>query len=168
MTHEGLGQGELPGGELHGSPLQHQSAGAQVQNHVAMCQTHLVGAGGIRAQPYPNTGQQLLKGEGLGHVVVRAALQTGDAVGHRGARREHDDRCSHSLAAQLLEHLEAVDVGQAHIQDDEVEVLLDRQGHGLPALGGGVRGEPGRLETLGEEGDDAGLVLNDEDAAHGE
>ena len=72
------------------------------------------------------------------------------------------------MAAQLLKHLEAVDVGQAHIQDDEVEVLLDRQGHGLPALGGGVRGEPGRLETLGEEGDDARLVLNDEDAAHGE
>ena len=72
------------------------------------------------------------------------------------------------MAAQLLEHLEAIDIGQAHIQDDEVEALLDREGHGLPACGGGVRGEAGRLEPLGEEGDDAGLVLNDEDAAHGE
>ena len=55
------------------------------------------------------------------------SLEAGDAIGHRGARREHDDRCHYPLTAKLLEHLEAVDVGKAHVQDDEVEALLERK-----------------------------------------
>ena len=69
-----------------------------------------------RAQP----GDQLLEGERLGDVVVAAGGQAGDPVldGVAGGQ-EHDGYVGVG-GAHPAQHLEAVEVGQHHVEDDGV------------------------------------------------
>ena len=69
-----------------------------------------------RAQP----GDDLLEAERLGDVVVAAGGQPGDAVldGVPGGEEQH--RHVRVVAAQPAQHLEAVEVGQHHVEHDGV------------------------------------------------
>ena len=110
--------------------------------------------------------QQLFEGEGLGHVVVGPALEPGHTVGNRTARRQHDDGHAHALASNLLEDLEAVDVGQAHVQEHEGAPALQGGFDGIGSRGVDLRDEAGGAQSFGDEGSDPGLVLNDENGRH--
>ena len=56
------------------------------------------------AQAGPDPGEQLLEAERLGHVVVGAAVETGDRVGDVVAGGEDDDRHALAARAQLAQH----------------------------------------------------------------
>ena len=75
------------------------------------------------AQRRPHPRQQLLRAEGLGHVVVRAAIQRHDLVLLVPARRHDHDRPLRP-AAQAADQLLPVAVGQPQIQQDQVRVVL--------------------------------------------
>src|SRR5262249_52743831 len=60
--------------------------------------------------------------ERLRDVVVRTELEADDLVELVVARREHHDR-HRAARAQPLAHLEPVEAGQHHAEDDEVDVL---------------------------------------------
>ena len=79
---------------------------------------------------------QLLDGERLGDVVVDAEAQTLDLVGGRVAGSQEDDRHARAGAlvlAQAPGHLEAVEVGQHHVEQDQVGTArLDRGERGPP------------------------------------
>ena len=74
-------------------------------------------------------GEQLADAERLGDVVVGAGVERRDLVRLLAARREHDDRHGGPFA-QPPDHLEAVEVGQAEVQDDDVG--LSRLGFAEP------------------------------------
>ena len=80
-----------------------------------------------RAEP----GEELVHAERLGDVVVGAGVEGGDLVGLAFAHREHDDRHV-GPAAQAADHLDAVDAGQAEVEDDEVGVLARGERRALP------------------------------------
>ena len=66
---------------------------------------------------------ELAHRERLGDVVVGADLEPGDLVGLAALRGQHDDR--HLAArAQLAADLDAVELGQHQVEDDEVEATL--------------------------------------------
>jgi hypothetical protein len=71
---------------------------------------------------------QLANAEGLGEVIVRAALEAEHLVAFLAARGQHQHR--HVLvgpvAADGAADRHAVDPGQHQIQDDEVEALFAR------------------------------------------
>ena len=69
---------------------------------------------------------QLLHLKRLGDVVVGACLQAGDHVMRVGARGDHDDR-DVAGAAQLAGALEAVDVGQHQVDQDDVRAVRPEQ-----------------------------------------
>ena len=72
-------------------------------------------------QRHADARQQLLGAERLRHVVVGAGVERADLVGLRAARREHDDR-RRAAVSQQPAHLDAVHVGQAQVQDDEIGI----------------------------------------------
>jgi len=70
-----------------------------------------------------NTREQLGEGERLDKIVVGAAVETGDPILQRVARREDEHGCLDTLAAQRGENLQAVATRKAEIQKDQVERL---------------------------------------------
>jgi hypothetical protein len=69
----------------------------------------------------PEAGRELLVGEGLDEVVIRARVQSFDAIGNSVARGQHQDRGAVAGRAKTACHLEPADVWQADIQHQGVE-----------------------------------------------
>src|SRR5438093_2311663 len=69
----------------------------------------------------PHAGDELTKCERLGHVIVGADLEADDAVVHRVARGEHQDRRGDFAAAQLAAQIEARPTREHHVEYDHVE-----------------------------------------------
>ena len=76
------------------------------------------GATGERADARDELGER----ERLDEVVVGARVERGDARLDGIARGEHEHRHVDARAAQLLEHVEAVAIRQAEIEDHQIEV----------------------------------------------
>ena len=110
-------------------------------------------------------GQQLAHVERLGDVVVGSGVQRADLVLAVDAGREHQHRPGEPRA-QAGEHLGAVQVGQAQVEDDDVGM---RRG-GLAQRGATVGGRD-HLVAGRAEGDPQGagqlrVVVDDQDPAH--
>ena len=73
------------------------------------------------AQGDPHAGQQLADGERLGDVVVGAEVERLDLHRVLALRGQHDDRQRREEHAHAPDHLEAVDAGQAEVEQHEVE-----------------------------------------------
>src|SRR6185503_11899101 len=101
VPHKQLQQGELLGGQLDRSGTATHRAGAQV--HLEVRDAVSVGCEGQRSPPRQRLQprDQLLEGERLGEVVVRADLETTDSVVHCIERRQHQDGRRDVVAAQL-------------------------------------------------------------------
>ena len=80
---------------------------------------------------------QLAQRERLGDVVVGAELEAHDLVELVVAGGQEQDRCLGPDGAQPAEHLEAVDAGQADVEQDEVGRLVG--GELEPLLAGPAR-----------------------------
>ncbi len=83
------------------------------------------------ASERPQPRQQLGEGEGLGQVVIGAAIEAGNAVAHGVAGGQHQDRRPDPGLAQSPADLEAVDAGQHQVEDDRV-VLDGRRPSRVP------------------------------------
>ncbi len=71
------------------------------------------------AQRDPQAREQLAHPERLGEVIVGAGVERRDLVALLAAGGEHDDRHVAPLP-QPPDHLQAVEIGQAQVEDDEV------------------------------------------------
>jgi len=120
---------------------------------------------GRASQLGPDPRDQLLEGEWLRHVVVRARVESGHPVGDLPLRGEQDHRRGPILPAQRSEHLEAVLAGQHQVEQDQVEA--SGSGEGFPV--DPVR-DPGHRMTLRFKatGDEVGyrLFVFDQEDAH--
>ena len=116
------------------------------------------------AQDGLDPGHQLEVVERLGDVVVGAELQALDLVHRVVAGGQHHDR-DVGERPDLADHLEAVDVGQADVQQHDVRVLvLDDVERGLARPGAeDVDLAPLQGEPEADRLDDVGLVVDDED-----
>ncbi|CAN3963006.1 DNA-processing protein DprA, partial [Dysosmobacter welbionis] len=96
-------------------------------------------------QQRPDAGEQLHHAEGLGHIVIGAAVQTHHLVVLRALGRQHDDRQlgRAGRGPELFQDAESILLRQHDIQQHQGRHLLS---HGLPEQGG-QRKAPG-LHTL--------------------
>jgi len=78
--------------------------------------------------------QQLLEGEGLGQVVVGAGVQTAHAIRYGVARREHQYWRAQPLSPQLAGNLDAVHLGQHHVEHHQVMRAAFGAGQPLEAV----------------------------------
>ena len=117
------------------------------------------GRGSARRQHGPGCARQLAQAVRLDDVVVGAELEADDAVDLLAARGDDDDRHARALA-QAAADLEAVDVGQAQVEQDEIgSARLERR---LPG-GGTLDLEAFPLEPFDERLGDRVLVLDDQE-----
>ena len=70
--------------------------------------------------------QQLGELERLGEVVVGAAVEAGDLVGHARARRQQQDGQLPAARAQLAQDGEPVAFRQHHVEDEQIVLALER------------------------------------------
>ncbi|MPM76675.1 hypothetical protein SDC9_123674 [bioreactor metagenome] len=124
-----------------------------------------VAAGGIQAaEDRLDAGRHLADAERLGHVVVGSDVEPDELVDLFGAggQHHHIDRLTTPNGA---ENLKAVNVGQAEVEQDEVDsrTLPTQQPQVLQRLsaGGGLQHPVAlRDQVLAEDLSDAGLVVN--------
>jgi hypothetical protein len=108
---------------------------------------------------------ELARREGLGHVIVHAALQPLDLVVLAGARREHDDGhfARARLGAQLARERRARAVGQHPVEEDQVGKLIGHRPRGFLRGGAAAHGVAVARERDRDELLDRRLVLDHED-----
>src|SRR5262245_10886258 len=87
--------------------------------------------------------QQLFHMEGLGHVVVSTGIHAGNLVAPAIPRGQDDHGHVAAGATPLLEHADAVDLGQAGVKDDNVVGLGLAEKEALLAVECGIDGIPG-------------------------
>ena len=109
--------------------------------------------------------QQLVRIDGMRQITIGATLQAvhlvaGGTIG-RG-EVEHGNRGRPAVGLESSAHLEAVDVGQHHIEENEVGALLGAVQR-FAARGGALDLEPGALQLQGRESSDVVVVVHDQD-----
>ena len=116
-------------------------------------------------QDGPDPDDELLDAERLGHVVVAAQGEAPQLVvqGVSGGEEEHRQPAPDPVPADALEHFEAVQIGQHHVEHEQVG---PKRGNGLERLAPEVGHL--HLEALVAQGHreqigDAVLVVDDED-----
>src|SRR5206468_2653250 len=116
---------------------------------------------GLRLEPPPDgadPGDQLAQAERLDDVIVRAELQTDDAVRLLRARGDDDDRDAQALAQRTADH-EAIDIRQPKIEQHDIQLrhlehLRTHHGaHNVKALA---------AQALRKRNDDRVLVLDNQ------
>src|SRR5271155_2224860 len=96
---------------------------------------HSLGARGSAALQRADAGKKLHERKRFGEVIVGTGIQAGDYVGQCIASREHQDGNIASAIAQLLGHLEAVESGEHHIKENQIEGSVSGKLQGGAAIG---------------------------------
>jgi hypothetical protein len=106
-------------------------------------------------------GVQLIHGERLGEVVVGARLETVDLVAFVAARREDDDG-RRGLAPNAPDHIDAIEIGQAQVEQHQVRSVGVPEAHRFVSRGGGEDFVSAAAEVLGQGLSSAGFVLDEQ------
>lgn len=126
----------------------------------------MTSSGSPRRQHRADAGDQLPRGERLGHVVVGSYFQADDLVDLAVLRRDHDHG-DIGLAAQLAADLRAGQARQHQVEQYEVgAVALELV---KPVRAGGRDGDLEALlaEHVGQGVAEGFLILDDEHSGHG-
>ena len=115
------------------------------------------------AQDGVHPGDDLGQCEGLGDVVVAADGQAGQLVLQRVAGREEEDGHADPVGPQAPGHLDAVEVGQHHVEDHEVRRVAWAWASALPPGDRLVDREALVAERGRHRIDDGGLVVHHQD-----
>ena len=113
------------------------------------------------AQDRAHARDELARVERLRHVVVGADLEADDLVDVLVARGQHQHRQVAGLPDALAD-LDAVDVGQHQVEDDERRLLRLDELQRLGAARGRADVVAGVLQVRGDERRDRRLVLDDQ------
>ena len=117
------------------------------------------------AEQRTDTGRELPGRERLGDVVVRAELQTDDAIHFLAACRQQDDRQRRARADGAAER-EPVLAREHDVEDHEVELLFSEQLVGAVSVFGDERAMAVPLEVADDDVADDRVVVHDEDGRH--
>ena len=120
MTDERLQNRVLLGREMDGAAVAHHQPTSEIDAQVSVLEAS-GGAGQPPAltQQAADPGQQLLHTEGLGDIVVRAAVESLHLLALRVAHREDDDRHLRP-GAQFAEDRLPIGVRQPEVEHDEI------------------------------------------------
>ena len=135
--------------------------GTGVQRHLAAAEDGAVPLRLAAAQHRLDPGDQLDDAEGLGQIVVRAAVQRPDAVILRALGGGHNDRdaAQGRGGAHTAQQLRAVDAGEHHVQHHQIGLFALQ---GLPeggAVGKALGLQPGGAQGIQLDIADAGVIL---------
>ncbi len=117
------------------------------------------------AEQDADAGQEFDEGEGLDEVIVGAAFEAFHAIvdGVAGAEDQHG-RAGFAIA-NLLERAQAVHIGEAEVEDNQVVFgIVDQLNGGVGAVIGDIDRIASAFEAPGEEIGNSFFVLDDENS----
>ncbi len=117
-----------------------------------------------------DAGDELFDREGLGDIIVGAELQSDDFIGLVPLGRQHDDRerGQRLRPPDLAANLEAVDLGEHEVEQEESGPLPGQIAEQVVRLLESLEAVPGLLETDLQELEDVGFVVEGGDhRSHG-
>jgi hypothetical protein len=163
VAHQVSEQLELAGRQLHVHARPLDGPARQVQRQVAdledVCGS-LVRLSELRPHPC----EQFVDREWLDHVVVRAAVETGDLLVDLGFRGEHDHRRVAVPCAQCIEHVEATSAREHDVEQYQPVVAVKRLARAGITVSHSRHRVAGGLQAALNEVGDVRLVLHDQDA----
>jgi hypothetical protein len=118
---------------------------------------------GRLAQAGPDARHELRKGEGLRHVVVGAELEATCALLGASPCCEHDHWHGAARRSQPTENVEAVEIGEAQVEDDERDAAARDSAECLRRGPNLLGWKALRLQSLANERCDPSLILDHED-----
>ena len=136
----------------------------EVEREVGGLEARVRISGRDPAQRSPEASEELVHPERLRHVVVGAGIERRDLRGLGVTGGEHHDR-NRAPAAQALDHLDAVDAGQAEVEHDDIGMVPSREVERLFSGLGQVDVVATRPEVDAERPTDRRLVVDHEHAA---
>jgi hypothetical protein len=113
-----------------------------------------------------DAGDEFVGGEGFAEVVVGAELESADFFGVGGVDGEEEDGDG-AAEAEGAHDLEAGDIGEAEVEDDEVGAVFFGEFEALGAGFGGDDAEALVEEFEANEFENGGIVVDDEDECRG-
>ena len=114
----------------------------------------------------PHSGHQLPGGEGLDHVIVRAALQPGQLVVFLAPGGQHDDRRGNAAGSHLPQAGHAVHEGHHDVQDHQIDAALRQCRQRRGTVAGLLAGVTRVLQILPDQIPDARLIVHDQNFCH--
>lgn len=88
---------------------------------------HVAGGAQAASRKGADAGLELLQAEGFGHVIVGAMVQPFHALFDGIGCSQHQHRQRRTTGAQSLEDLQAMQIGQAEIENEQVEFVMRHQ-----------------------------------------
>lgn len=124
----------------------------------------------LLAAPAPHKrlgpGQKLFYTERLGHIVVRAKIQSHHDVGFLVLGGQHDYRHVEILPADLAAYLKPVDLGQHDIENDKVGFFFKRRLEALLAVASCLDAIALQIEVVLQAAKHRRIVLDNKYALH--
>ena len=114
----------------------------------------------------PDAGHQLARGEGLDHIVVRAALQARQFIVFLAACGQDDDRRVDVAGAHLPQAGHAVHERHHHIQDHQIVSAAAQQRKRRRAVACLLADIARILQMLPDQFPDTGFIINDQNFCH--
>ena len=103
---------------------------------------------------------QLIQVKRFGQIVVGTGIQTHHAVAHRAACCEYQHRGAQALRAGALQHLQAVEAGQAQVQHHGIGFTGQPVGQGTGAVGRYLNMQAAAHEGALQRGAHGGIIFN--------
>ena len=161
--HRGVERRHLA--RLHEQPLDDDGAADDDRAVLARAQVFAQGVdlavGAVHLQRLADHRIEFLRVlEGLGEIVEKAFAHGAHGVAHLGEAGDEQGRLVRTLAAHLGEEVEAVAVGQALVEDDQVEVGLAEGLAGLGEVDGDAQVDGTPAQQIVDQAAREGIVVN--------
>jgi hypothetical protein len=173
IAHEEREQLELARLESHGALAQRDSMRRHVQLQITADQPlggrWRLGQLATNQLTPPQHGlhasEQLARGKRLGQIIVRAHLETDDAVDLLRARGQHQNRNS-GIGTDATAYFESVHARQHHVKNHNIWPLVSRHRDGLIARGGHDHVIASLLKVVAQRVQQIRFVVYDEHPGH--
>jgi len=142
-------QGVFARGQRHLAPGPLHRPAHRVDLKVGDAQDRILALVGP-AQQGADAREQLRDGEGLDQVVVSPGIETGAAVGDLVSGGDDQDMGLAATRAHPPQHLQAIKLGQAEIEQHDIVAGGIRQPVALGAIAAGIDGEAGTGQRSGD------------------
>src|SRR5258708_36643318 len=119
----------------------------------------------VASQLRPDPRQQFVEREGLGEIVVSAAVQSVHLIRDLVAGREHNDR-EIVVEPQTTAHLEPIEPWHGDIQEHKVRLMCPSSGQARLAIHGSIHLEPLIGEAPLDQWDEMRVVVHQQDASY--
>jgi len=157
--------GEFLRGQMQRLPSAQCGLFQQINLHVAQFQRRPRVSQPARApEQRPHPGKQFIGAERFDQVIVRAGVESADAIVNLPLRREHQHGHVVGEAAQFRTEREAVQLRQHDVQQHEIGLFLERALESGLAITGGQHAVAFGFKTILQRGAHGQFVFDDQEA----